>query len=254
MPILSAIKRELKKSYGRLTGKNTLNHRGKGIINFIDVGAMGSLIYPWEFNANRIQWLLKFEPRDEARETDHMISRDAVLWKDNAEREFFTYAGDGGCGSSLFRQNYDYVNKNFATLQKIGNPVLAETWFERSKLVREQRVKCRRLDDVIAELKPAIDFDFLKIDAQGAEFEILQGAGELLERSCVGLHLELFTIPLYTGITLLPEVEAYLAPFGFKMIKKFPPHGSFNSQHDCVFMKTGVNSSKTHLIKTIYGL
>lgn len=55
--------------------------------------------------------------------------------------------------------------------------------------------------------------DFLKIDAQGAELEILQGCGELL-RDCCGVEAELMFTPMYTGQPLFSDVERYLRPFG----------------------------------------
>jgi hypothetical protein len=76
----------------------------------------------------------------------------------------------------------------------------------------------------------------------------------LLSTSCVGLHLELFVVSLYKGITLLPEVEKYLNQFGFKLVKKFPPHGTFDSQHGCVFLKQDGNFEILQTIKRIYGL
>jgi hypothetical protein len=94
----------------------------------------------------------------------------------------------------------------------------------------------------------------LKIDAQGAEYPILKGAEKLLSGSCIGLHLELFVIPLYKGIKLLDEVKGYLRGFGFELLKKFPAHGSFDSQHDCLFLKASPNSEIEKAISVIYRL
>ena len=56
---------------------------------------------------------------------------------------------------------------------------------------------------------------------------------------------------------MLPEVAGLLGQMGFTMVLKYPPHGTFDSQNDCVFIKTsgaGVNKEKTDLIMKIYGL
>jgi len=238
----------------RLLGKRVVNFLNRGFINFIDVGSSGGLPSPWNVNADYIHTLLKFEPRDSCRSSRNTISVDTALWSDNEERDFYIYKGHGGTGASLFSQNTDYVRANFETLCRRGSPDMADTWFERSELVGTEKVQCRRLDDVLADLDRDIEFHFFKADAQGAEFEILKGAPRFLETHCVGLHLELLVLPLLTGVTLLPEVERFLADLGFRMIRKYPPHGTFDSQHDCVFLKEGVNRRIERLVRGVYGV
>ena len=222
------------------------------IVNLIDVGAAGDLPSPWQENRDRIKFLLSFEPREGDLRTSRHISINTALWKEPCKRTFYIHAGHGGAGSSLFRQNFEYVEKNFESLRTRGPKDLAETWFERSKLVESRQVSCQTLDSVLRELK--VEFHFLKIDAQGAEYEILQGGRNFIATGCLGLHLELFVIPLYQGITLLPEVEAYLGQFGFVLARKFPAHGTFDSQHDCLFLKDGVDSDQLRVIKSVYGI
>ncbi|HEX2620470.1 MAG TPA: FkbM family methyltransferase [Phototrophicaceae bacterium] len=240
-----------------LTGEGVINFRGNGVINFIDIGSVGHLPSPWDQNAPKIHHLLKFEPRDQAVQSSNITTLDVALWSDNDTHDFYIYQGLSGSGSSLFRQNYDYVRENFATLSQRGDPKLAETWFERSQLIRTEKLVCRCLDDVLKELQPPVKYHFMKIDAQGAEYEILRGAEDLLRSSCIGLHLELFTVPLYVGIQLLPEVEAYLAGFGFELVRKMPAHGSFASQHDCLFLKTVFKTdmgAEMQVIRDVYKL
>jgi hypothetical protein len=103
----------------------------------------------------------------------------------------------------------------------------------------------------VADPPPA---DVAAIDAQGAEMNILRGAERLLRGPCIGLHMELFTLPLYKGISLLPEVQAHCAALGYQLVKKFPAHGSFDSQHDCLFLRDGADAALTGRIRQIYGL
>jgi len=238
----------------RLFGKGVINFRRKGPVNLIDVGSAGTLPYPWKKNPHLIRNLLKFEPRDEATHLPHVITVSSALWEENCERDFYIYRGRKGSGSSLFEQNYEYVAEHFEELRKHGPQGLAKTWFERSRLERVERIACRTLDDVLEELGQPFSYHFLKIDAQGAEYPILRGAEKLLSGSCIGLHLELFIIPLYKGIRLLDEVQGYLRGFGFELLKKFPAHGSFDSQHDCLFLKENSNSKIENIIRTIYEL
>ena len=101
---------------------------------------------------------------------------------------------------------------------------------------------------------PSTPFTFMKIDAQGAEYNILKGSQAFLSGSCIGLHLELFVLPLYEDIALLDEVEKYLMEFGFRLVKKFSAHGSFDSQHDCLFLKEQGDPVLLAVIKKIYGI
>ncbi len=252
MKLKTTIKKLINQIRKSVLGEEVINFRNQGVINLIDVGSVGDLPFPWKNNANQIQHLLKFEPRDTPSQNPYIKSIDTALWDTNTEREFYIYKGLSGSGSSLFKQNYDYVSENFENLKHQGPKELANTWFERSKLDRVEKIQCRKLDDIIQELDEPFSYHFLKIDAQGAEYEILRGAENLLSSSCLGLHLELFTIPMYKGIKLLPEVEVYLKNFGFELVKKFPAHGSFNSQHDCLFLKTQNDSHLLKIIKKIY--
>lgn len=87
------------------------------------------------------------------------------------------------------------------------------SWFE---IERTVDVRVRRIDELIneGELEP---FDFLHVDVQGFEFQVLQGAGGHL-RNATGLKLELHTVPLYEGEYSLFEVGSWLAKLGFQMI------------------------------------
>lgn len=252
------MKRILKSSYGyvrqRFLGEGVVNFQRKGVVNVIDVGSAGELPYPWDKNAIKIKNLLKFEPRDRLSKSPFIVTMDVALWETNCERDFYIYKGFGGTGSSLFQQNYEYVAENFDLIRARGPEHLANTWFERSQLDRVERITCSRLDDVLEELDHPFAYHFLKIDAQGAEYEILKGAEHLLSSSCIGLFLELFVIPLYKGIKLFPVVVEYLERFGFRLVKKYPPHGSFDSQHDCLFLKMGTNPQIGRLIRGVYGL
>lgn len=237
-----------------MLGRNQIDSRGKGIINLIDIGSAGTLPYPWKRKPHLIRHLLRIDPRDDEANQPHVVTVNTALWEKNCERDFYIYRGRKGSGSSLFEQNYEYVTKHFHELRNRGPNKLAKTWFERSQLERVERIACRTLDDVLEKLGQSFSYHFLKIDAQGAEHPILKGAERFLSDSCIGLHLELFVIPLYKGIKLFDEVHGFLRDFGFKLLKKFPAHGSFDSQHDCLFLKPNQNSKIESAIRLIYRL
>ncbi len=58
------------------------------------------------------------------------------------------------------------------------------------------------------------EISFIKLDVQGAELDVLEGADQVLE-SCVGLDLEVEFSPLYRGQPLFADVDRFLRERGF---------------------------------------
>jgi FkbM family methyltransferase len=227
---------------------------GRGYINLIDVGSAGLLPSPWLENPDKIGKLLKFEPREFDLSNDFVQSFNIALAKDNGVRELRIYKGFNGTGSSFYEQNIEFVTEHFDELKLLGPESLARTWLDRSQLDHIEKVNCKTLDSVLEQLNDNFVYHFLKIDAQGAEYEILNGAQKFLKKDCLGLHLELFTLPLYKNIKLLDEVQIYLNGFGFKLVKEFPPHGTFDSQNDCLFLRKDMSGDIINMIREIYSL
>ena len=77
-------------------------------------------------------------------------------------------------------------------------------------------VKVRALDDIFDEFVGPNDRAFLKIDTQGFERAVLDGARNSLPR-IAGLQVELSLIPLYEGEALWRELVDRLAGEGFDL-------------------------------------
>lgn len=242
-----------RRAIDRVRGYGVINRGGRGVIGLIDVGSVGPLPNPWHQRSDLVSHVLKFEPRDPRGETSRVVTIDAALWSEPATLPFYVYAGQEGHGSSLFRQNVDYVRGNFDALRTLGPSHLAETWFERSRLDHIEEIRCTTLDTVLADR--AEPYHLLKIDAQGAEREILQGAANYLSGGdCVALHLELFRVPLYEGIALRPEVEEMVDGMGYSLVKEYPPHATFDAASDFVFLRRGASGPAADAIHTAYEL
>jgi FkbM family methyltransferase len=252
------IKMNLRRSkwrLARMVGESILNYKNRGIINLIDVGALGWIPAPWSRfrNAAKIHHLLRFEPQEQASKNPNVTTVGVALWEENGLRNFYTFADQAG-SASLFQQNYDYVRENYATLRLRGSAHKAETWFERSALKNITQIECRTLDDVLADLKQPFDYHFIKVDAQGAEYQILKGAEHFLRTSCLGLQLELFEFPIMKGITLLPDVVAYLEEFGFELREQTPTESTFAAAYDCLFLNKNQDNGIAKMIKDIYSI
>ena len=253
--ITRPIRKLRRKVVNRFSGAGIINYKNQGRINFIDVGSLGNLPEPWLSNSKYIHNLLSFEPLESAKTNKNIIVSSNALWSEKCVKSFYIYKGFKSSGSSLYEQNFEYVNNNFNSLKEIGPKYLADSWHVRSELLKVTDIECETLDNTLDDLNLPIKFDFIKIDAQGAEYEILNGAVNFLQNSCIGLQLELFNIPLYKGIRLLPEVIGFLSELGFGMVKKLDYHGTFNSQNDCIFIKKNIPEEKKEieqLLKHIY--
>jgi len=62
---------------------------------------------------------------------------------------------------------------------------------------------------------------YLKIDTQGFEKQVLDGAARNLPRIDF-VQIELSLAPLYAGALLLPEMNAYLVSLGYRLVALEP--------------------------------
>jgi hypothetical protein len=65
------------------------------------------------------------------------------------------------------------------------------------------------------------DVEFIKIDVQGFESEVLKGAQHTLARAA-GVHVELSFVPLYEGQSLFQDLWHHLSSLGFEPWAFFP--------------------------------
>lgn len=81
----------------------------------------------------------------------------------------------------------------------------------------ETSVETELLDSVFAKRygKDKNFGEFLKVDTQGSEFEILKGAKKVLTENTIALVCEVSFFEIYQGQKLFSDVEAYLRSLGF---------------------------------------
>lgn len=90
-----------------------------------------------------------------------------------------------------------------------------------SRYVGSERVPLRRLDRLALPYLRADTVVALKIDTQGYEDRVLDGATAILPRiACIELELSLH--PLYAGQKLLPEMLERLRDLGFELRGAWP--------------------------------
>lgn len=92
-------------------------------------------------------------------------------------------------------------------------------------VVDSVKVDVRRLDELMANLTPKRRQRFLKLDVQGFEREVLDGAGDTLA-GFVGVQLELPVEQLYDGVWSLEEAIADMRRRGFVVAQMTPTNPS----------------------------
>jgi FkbM family methyltransferase len=90
-----------------------------------------------------------------------------------------------------------------------------------SKYVGKEKIEVQRLDSVFGQYVGGATKPFLKIDTQGYELEVLEGARACLHRF-VGIQAELSLRELYGGQTLWLDFARRLEREGFQLANLFP--------------------------------
>lgn len=91
-----------------------------------------------------------------------------------------------------------------------------------SKIIGKERVPVLPLDEAARQFINYGKNIFLKIDVQGFEQQVLDGAQQILEKA-KGIEMEISLVTLYEGQKhLLPEVLAYMKQKGFELSSIMP--------------------------------
>lgn len=209
-------------------------------IVFVDGGAMGGvkelpLLSPW-ISA------IAFEPNPE-----EFFKLKNGLVENNAYSSllFFEQAlGDSDGYATL------HVNKraSFSSLLKTNNEGLGRhlsltkqytEWVDDFKEQREIKVKTITLDSVVRSLK--IDkINYLKLDTQGSELLILNGAKLLLANHRINVvKCEVNFVSVYDHQCLFSDIELFLRKNGFEFV-------------DCIFYPNYTYEIKTHTSDRLY--
>ncbi len=110
-------------------------------------------------------------------------------------------------------RDWDYGNKS-SSLYPPGDTDKYYPWLHFNESLTIETTTLAR----IAEEYALSTIDFMHIDVQGAELDVLHGAGGLLG-SIGTIWMEVEAVPLYRGQPLRKTVEAFMRDNGFLMIK-----------------------------------
>ena len=91
----------------------------------------------------------------------------------------------------------------------------------RFDIVDRREIAADTLDNLLAS-RSIRDVDFLKVDTQGSERLILEGAANALASTVTGVEVEVEFAPIYTDQPLFADVDAFLRPLGFHLFDLRP--------------------------------
>jgi len=205
----------------------------KDKLNFADIGA-SSITDNYKLLDYNFLELHLFEPDLRVLDSYYPIKKninlyDMGLWSKKTNKNLFLLKNQAA--SSLFKPNLSILEKfEIGTLQY--------------KIKKIQNVKLDTLDN----LKKNKIFDFIKIDAEGSDYNILLGGKKMLN-STLGVQVEIQNIERYKDSALYYRVLEFLHMNGFEMFIYNKEFWTKNKNHnistnfqnvwsDVVFFKT----------------
>jgi FkbM family methyltransferase len=176
-------------------------------LTLVDVGARGDLDPPWNAIPPPALQVIGFEPdveecaRLSARAPRNRRFLPIALWSQQTEVEVHV-AATPSC-SSVHPPN-DALLRQFAT--EHGDPRTTRATV---------RYPARTLDESLEA--EGVSCDFLKIDTQGSEWEIVCGASRTLKDHALGALIETWTAEVHRGQRLTGAVMSQMHELGFQL-------------------------------------
>jgi len=230
------LKANKSENYSNLVSKLLLNEK----IVALDVGAQGGFnenIFPKKYND--FFFPIMVEPiKDEAdklkKENYKVISKG--LWSNNCVKKLYIMKKRLG-SSSLYKPNkdayalYDLKKKNYPSFE-VSNEI---------------DIECTTIKESLNNLNIK-KLDFLKIDTQGAEIEILKGLGNYLP---LLLKIEVQIVPMYENIPDWSELINHLYKLNYMTCEweKIGNHATHSPvEMDMLFIPNYLNHAGKELI------
>ena len=178
-------------------------------LKLVDVGASGGLKENWQ-RAKKYLQVIAFEPDERAFNELKKNSDKNVVYINSAlhndKREIDLYLTKTQVCSSILEPDVEFTSKfsedyNYTVVKKI-------------------RIGTDTLDNQLS-LHKLVDVDFIKLDTQGSELFILQGAKETL-KDVFGLEIEISFNATYKNSPYFADVDRFVRELGFRLFDLKP--------------------------------
>ena len=169
----------------------------------LDVGASGGFEPFWSIYQDQVKFI-GFEPNlAECEKLNQNPDKNkhvypVALHKDKKERLFYHTALPDSSG--FYEPNMSFLNRFFD--------------YFNLKVVNTSYVATQDLDS-FAQENSIEEIDYIKMDTEGAELDILEGAANLLENNVMAVNAEVLFIETHKGRPLFSEIEMFLREKGF---------------------------------------
>ena len=172
---------------------------------FADIGARGGIPNEWKVFEKYLK-VIAFEPDIDAYEELLKIGNQNTTYFNialfNKKSSLKINITRGGGQSSIFNPNRDFLDK------------FHELPTNRWDVVKTDKIITDKLDNILKE-NDIIDLDYIKIDTQGSEEKILEGAIDICKESVLALEVELFFLQCYQNQPVFSDVDSLLSKNGF---------------------------------------
>jgi len=169
----------------------------------LDIGARGGLIEPWKSVPCELIKTTLVEP--DPIEAERLIK--ALSKNQNSEADVLQYA--------LWSSNTELflnINRSEGTSSILNpNRSFLKSFPESERFDTLRRLPIRAVSvDYLAEQKQLIETDFLKIDIQGAELNVLNGGISFFKKNLIGLEVEVEFSRMYEGQPLFRDIDRFV--------------------------------------------
>ncbi len=117
--------------------------------------------------------------------------------------------------SSIYQPNEPYCKRLCIYPASTGKQYQFNKMSEATQIVSKIQFQSTTLDE---ELPEEITLDFLKIDVQGADLDVLLGGAEKILPNLLAVQIEIEFNPLYMNQPLFGDIDSYLRSQGFSIL------------------------------------